>query len=71
MTEGFSGKLVAAVVVILASATILLGFIPLLNMVLMLPVVFFGIGSYTRDGLITAIGWLALGIGTGGLEFFI
>jgi hypothetical protein len=27
---------------------------------LMTPVVFFGLGSYTQDGLITAIGWLVL-----------
>jgi hypothetical protein len=40
-------------------------------MVLMLPVVFFGLGSYTQDGLITAIGWLVLGIGAGGIGLFI
>lgn len=62
MTTGFAEKLVSGIVIILASATIFLGFIPFIDMAFMLPVVFFGLGSYTQDGLITGIGWLILGI---------
>jgi hypothetical protein len=71
MTNGFAGKLASATVIILASATIVLGFIPLVDIALMLPIVFFGLGSYTRDGLITGIGWLVLAMSAGGVGFFI
>lgn len=71
MTNGFAGKLASATVIILASATIILGFIPLVDIALMLPIVFFGLGSYTRDGLITGIGWLVLAMSAGGVGFFI
>lgn len=71
MTGGVAGKLVSAAVVILASATIILGFIPLVDIFLMLPIVFFGLGSYTRDGLITGIGWIVLAMSAGSVGFFI
>ena len=71
MTGGFAGKLASVTVIILASATIILGFIPLVDIALMLPIVFFGLGSYTRDGLITGIGWLVLIMSAGGVGFFI
>jgi hypothetical protein len=71
MTDGFAGKLASAMVIILASATIVLGFIPLVDIAMMLPIVFFGLGSYTQDGLITGIGWLVLALGVGSLGFFI
>lgn len=71
MTDGFAGKLASATCIILASATIFLGFIPLVDIALMTPVVFFGLGSYTHDGLITGIGWIVLGISTGIVGFFL
>jgi hypothetical protein len=71
MTGGFAGKLASATVIILASATIVLGFIPLVDIFLMLPIVFFGLGSYTQDGLITGIGWLVLAVGAGSVGFLI
>ena len=67
MTTGYAEKLVSGIVVILASASIFLGFIPFIDMAFMLPVVFFGLGSYTQDGLITGIGWLVLAISIGSI----
>jgi hypothetical protein len=69
MTTGFAAKLVSAIVIILAGATIFLGFIPFIDMAFMLPVVFFGLGSYTQDGLITGIGWLVLVLSIGSIGF--
>ena len=69
MTTGLAEKLVSGIVIILASATIFLGFIPFIDMAFMLPVVFFGLGSYTQDGLITGIGWLVLVLSASGIGF--
>jgi len=71
LTRGFAGRLASAAGILLAAATLLLGFIPLIDMVLMAPIVFFGLGSCTGDGLITGLGWLILGAGLGLAGFMV
>ena len=60
MTCGLARKIASGTGIILAIATIVFGFVPLMDVALMMPIVFFGLGICTGDGLVTSIGWLVL-----------
>jgi hypothetical protein len=71
LTRGVALKLAAAAGLLLAAATIVFGFVPLMDIALMLPVACFGLGICTQDGLVTGIGWALLGGGVGVAGFLI
>jgi hypothetical protein len=64
-------KLTACAGVILSSMAIVLGFIPLIDTLLMIPVALFGIGICTRDGAAVCMGWGVLGASSALLTAFL
>jgi hypothetical protein len=60
LTQGLPQKLAIGAAVILSLTTLIFGFIPLVDIVLMSPVIFFGLGFCTGDGLMMAAGWALL-----------
>jgi hypothetical protein len=65
LTAGLAEKLSAGIGMVLAAVTILLGFVPLLNILLMTPIMFFALGACTGDGLMTCIGWTVIALCVG------
>lgn len=60
LTKGLARQLAIAAAVILCLATLIFGFIPLLDIMLMAPVIFFGLGIRAGDGLLICAGWTLL-----------
>jgi hypothetical protein len=71
MTEGLGRKLISGTGMILAIITLFFGFIPLMCIPLMTPIVFFGLGICMKDGLMTGIGWILLSASTGSLFYLV
>lgn len=70
-TNRISQKLAACAGIVLSSIAIVLGFIPLIDTLLMIPVALFGIGICTRDGVAVGMGWGVLGVSLALLTAFL
>jgi hypothetical protein len=60
LTRGIAARLAALVSCFLSIITIFIGFLPFIDVLLMLPVVLFSLGMSTGDGVAAALGWVVL-----------
>lgn len=60
LTRGLWAKLAALAACFLALITIFIGFLPFIDILLMLPVVLLSLGMSTGDGFAAALGWIVL-----------
>jgi hypothetical protein len=71
LVNPFSKRLTALLCLLLSLAMIFIGFIPMLPATVALPIFLFGLGYIVQDGLVIAIGFLALLGSAFGLVFYI
>lgn len=67
LATGLPRQLAIAAAVLLCLASLVFGFLPLVDTLLMAPVLFFGLGIRAGDGLLVFAGWMLLAATAGGM----